>query len=264
MWSRWSRSFKGEKLKIVNGQRATDGQFPWQVSLGVTRVGNSLYAHFCGGSVYSKSVIITAAHCVVDNVPADLIITAGTMSLGDFDMRRYVKRIIVKSNYDPKNQDNDIAILELAAPLKLVAGKVAPVDLLTPSAESTLLATGVKLRVAGWGVTQENGDVSRVLQWAELPFVSRDRCNEPGANHGQVTGRMLCADFSEGGIDACQGDSGGGLTLIPAPPQTPKLTGIVSWGDGCARPEKYGVYTDVAQFAGWVAACVAALPVCKD
>ena len=75
---------------------------------------------------------------------------------------------------------------------------------------------------------------------------------------------MLCADFSEGGIDACQGDSGGGLTLIPAPPQTPKLTGIVSWGDGCARPEKYGVYTDVAQFAGWVAACVAALPVCKD
>ncbi|MCI5222179.1 MAG: hypothetical protein D3924_05785, partial [Candidatus Electrothrix sp. AR4] len=41
--------------------------------------------------------------------------------------------------------------------------------------------------------------------------------------------------------DACQGDSGGPLT------QGNILTGITSWGTGCAEPNLYGVYTRISR-----------------
>ena len=52
---------------------------------------------------------------------------------------------------------------------------------------------------------------------------------------------MLCAGRDSGGIDTCQGDSGGPLT------RGSSLTGIVSWGNGCARRNLFGVYTRISQ-----------------
>jgi secreted trypsin-like serine protease len=65
---------------------------------------------------------------------------------------------------------------------------------------------------------------------------------------------MVCAGFPQGGVDTCQGDSGGpmfGKTSAGAL----RIVGTTSFGDGCARPGKPGVYARVADdtLRPWIA-----------
>jgi len=59
------------------------------------------------------------------------------------------------------------------------------------------------------------------------------------------------AGFDAGGVDSCQGDSGGPL-FVRRPAAADTLIGVVSWGAGCARPGRPGVYTKVSAFADWI------------
>lgn len=61
---------------------------------------------------------------------------------------------------------------------------------------------------------------------------------------------QLCAGYAAGGPDACQNDSGGPLVCKQGTRWT--QYGIVASGDGCGKPNKYGVYTDVTKFTEWI------------
>ncbi|MEA2605100.1 MAG: transrane protease serine [Acidobacteriota bacterium] len=242
---------EGKAPKIVGGSVAAAGAYPWQVSLGVSWIANPYDAHFCGGSVYSASWIITAAHCVRDNQPEDVSIVAGTNVLRPGSVRHNVRRIIVHKAYVPATSDNDIALLELFEPLALDA-KTRAIPLLDKAAEATALIEDATLEVAGWGATNEGGDPVKDLRFVRVPFVTRDTCNRPLAYNGQISNNMICAGPLAGGTDSCQGDSGGPLSVVSA---SPVLAGVVSWGEGCARPNKVGVYTRVPQYVDWIRGC---------
>jgi hypothetical protein len=110
---------KGEAPKIVGGDVAPTGAFPWQVSLVVAFIADASRAHFCGGSIFNTKWIVTAAHCIEGNGAQDIHVIAGVNRLAKNSARENVRRIIRHKSYNASTQDNDIALLELLNPLEL-------------------------------------------------------------------------------------------------------------------------------------------------
>jgi secreted trypsin-like serine protease len=124
------------------------------------------------------------------------------------------------------------------------------------AAESLIVPPGQPLEVTGWGATREGGDTSNDLLMAKVPYADRAACNAADAYNGRITEGMICAGFKEGGVDSCQGDSGG--PLVWRTQDGPFLVGVVSYGEGCARRLRYGVYTRVSAYRAWIKNVVSA------
>lgn len=234
----------GQDVRIIGGKPVPFKENPWQVAILAATVPNNLVAQFCGGSIIDKRWVLTAAHCVDGGtLPAQIQILTGTDSLETGGLRVNVSNIVVHENWNKKTNDFDIALVQVSSDL------VAPVIVGdTTSAEHP---TTLVLRVTGWGKTSKSTSAgSKLLQGIEIPYVTRAKCNLPASYDGDVTDNMICAGVPQGGVDSCQGDSGGPNTGIVNGQR--RLVGIVSWGEGCALRDKYGIYTNVSRFGPWV------------
>ncbi|XP_017574827.1 suppressor of tumorigenicity 14 protein homolog [Pygocentrus nattereri] len=234
--------------RIVGGQNADVGEWPWQVSLHYMNNG-----HTCGASIISNKWLLSAAHCFASaeasyHEASSWLTYSGMQDQEKEDSNvqmREVKTIITHQDYNQMTQDNDIALLELKEPL-VFSNTIHPVCL---PASSHVFPAGMPCWVTGWGALREGGRVSRVLQKAEVKIINDTVCDE--VTEGQVTSRMLCSGFLAGGVDACQGDSGGPLVCL-SEANIWFQCGIVSWGEGCARRNKPGVYTRLTKFRDWI------------
>lgn len=243
---------RGESPKIIGGVLAEPGEFPWQVSLVVSWIADPARGHFCGGSIYDNRWIVTAAHCLAGLSPFDINVVAGTNVLSTGAPRFNVVRTIPHQSYDPATNDNDVALLEVrdGMPLSVTMKPISPAT----SSNEERLASGTKLVVTGWGATTQGGATVADLRKVDVPFVTNTACNDVLSYNGKITANMLCAGEALGGKDSCQGDSGGPLVWREG--DEPRLVGVVSWGEGCAKPGKYGVYANVAKFDSWIKACI--------
>lgn len=79
-----------------------------------------------------------------------------------------------------------------------------------------------------------------------MPLIKQEVCAAAYENFQHLTESMLCAGILKGGKDSCQGDSGGPLTVKG------QLAGVVSWGQGCARPNFPGVYARLSVLKDWI------------
>ena len=109
---------------------------------------------------------------------------------------------------------------------------------------------GKQCYIAGWGKTQWDGAQPDKLQEAAVKLVPRTTCNKPESYNGKVHQRAICAGYAQGGVDACQYDSGGALACEHE--GRFYVHGLVSWGIGCAQPLKYGVYANMELLRSWV------------
>lgn len=233
--------------RIVGGINADVGEWPWQVSL------HYMDSHACGASIISDTWLLSAAHCFNTGEPSYHEVSSwktysGMRSQENIDGNvqiRDLKTIITHPDYNQLNNDNDIAVLELEKPL-VFSSTVHPVCL---PAKSHIFPPGMSCWVTGWGAIREGGQGATVLQKAEVKIINDTVCDS--VTDGQVTSRMMCSGFLSGGVDACQGDSGGPLVCV-SQENIWFQSGIVSWGEGCARRNKPGVYTRVTKFREWI------------
>ncbi|GAA2780240.1 serine protease [Saccharopolyspora taberi] len=217
--------------KIVGGQPASIADHPWVVFLT-----DAQGSQRCGGTLAAPDKVVTAAHCVHGESNDAVQVVAGRQKLDGTDgTAAKVTNIWVHPNYQSASGGSDVAVLTLD---QQVAGEPLPV---ASKSDSGLYEPGTPSTVLGWGRTAENGQQSNELLKADVQVLADQDCSTPyGEQYKPDT--MTCAGVPNGGVDACQGDSGGPLVAGD------KLIGIVSWGNGCARPGNPGVYTRVATF----------------
>ncbi|ENQ4671776.1 S1 family peptidase [Vibrio cholerae] len=235
----------GVSSRIIGGEQAPAGEWPYMVAL----TGRDTDYDFCGGSLLNERYVLTAAHCVDKEDPAhiDAIVGAYDMkNLGTAERIR-VKRIYVHQDYAYASGGNDIAVLELES-----APRLTQFTSIATAADFNQINNGDLLTVIGFGNRKEvNGvksDPPTKLHQVDVPFVPIEECRTKGLGYDSQGEGVFCAGTA--GKDSCSGDSGGpiffrtnhGLVQM----------GVVSWGTGCGRPNKPGVYTKLSAFNTWL------------
>ncbi|XP_008283230.1 chymotrypsin-like protease CTRL-1 [Stegastes partitus] len=229
--------------KIVNGETAVSGSWPWQVSLQDSRG-----FHFCGGSLINQNWVVTAAHCRVSARDHRVI-------LGEHDRQsnsepiqvKTISRAITHPYYNTQNFNNDITLLKLSSPAQMTA-RVSPVCL---ASSSTSIPSGTTCVTTGWGRTGQTSS-PRYLQQAALPLMSPAQCRQYWGQN-RITDAMICGGAS--GVSSCQDDSGGPLVCQSG--SVWSLVGIVSWGTSNCNVRTPAVYARVSYLRQWIDQTVA-------
>ena len=263
--------------RVVGGTATTIERWPWQVAIAFPPDGRNGYQRqFCGGSLVAPTIVITAAHCVYDfidptgvtciqplagfnNPASDFSVITGRTRLSSSAGAEIPVAEIYYFESGPRHQAQssgdgeglfdcntfewDVVFLQLAS----AAPPPAQTILIAGADERDTWAPGRPAVVTGWGATSEGGSGSDILRFADVSIIDDATCGRDDVYGDQFFPQvMVCAGvFPQGGSDTCQGDSGGPL-VVPLASGAYRLVGDTSFGEGCAQPNKPGVYGRLA------------------
>uniref|UniRef100_A0A2I3FTJ2 Enteropeptidase n=1 Tax=Nomascus leucogenys TaxID=61853 RepID=A0A2I3FTJ2_NOMLE len=231
--------------KIVGGSNAKEGAWPWLVGL---YYGGRL---LCGASLVSSDWLVSAAHCVYGRnlEPSKWTAILGLHMTSNLTspqtVSRLIDQIVINPHYNRRRKDNDITMMHLEF-------KVNYTDYIQPIClpeENQVFPPGRNCSIAGWGTVVYQGTTANILQEADVPLLSNEKCQQQMPEYN-ITENMICAGYEEGGIDSCQGDSGG--PLMCQENNRWFLAGVTSFGYKCALPNRPGVYARVSRFTEWI------------
>ena len=242
--------------KIVGGRQIPVTAAPWQVM--ITFLLPRGQEGLCGGSILNATTVVTAAHCVTDDVvvpnpdllPLEISVDAGIsrfdpnsgeaapqtgdapQSVGVTSSRVHpgYPRSLVNGSGTLADFVDDVAVLTLDEPLDLSGPAKQPIPL---TAQNVVSPVGAGGTVTGFGVQGENPEISSGNLFA-LDESVQDAALTPA---GPLNALFVVGVAPAGSF--CSGDSGGPLQLGGA------LLGIVSSSLSCAGGQP-NFYTNVS------------------
>jgi len=246
--------------KVVGGDEADFGEWPWQVSLRKYKEGEFInwgtFEHKCGGALLSDTWVVTAAHCVLGLDIDDI-----EVRLGEHQRKheaepfkhvdKKIEKMVIHRRFDNLTKEFDIALLKFRDGPVEFQPNIIPICL--PTSSSSM--EGSSGWVTGWGkIFKWRRFMSDILMEVEVPIISNRQCEKLFKKSGypQYLPRIfLCAGYHKGGKDTCHGDSGGPIS-VQGRDGSWVLAGITSWGIGCGDGYSPGVYTRISEFRYWI------------
>ncbi|XP_055381495.1 serine protease snake-like [Condylostylus longicornis] len=234
----------------VAGYETEPNEFPFMAAIGYGDAKNPIYN--CGGVLAERNYVITAAHCAKYNGEPAIVVRIGGNPLSDNATQPIrVVKVIIHPNYESNTELNDIAILALGQHVDETPVCLYSFGKLELAYQSNVIAMG-------YGSTSFGGAFARRLLKVYLKIIDNSECVKEYGNQ-PIVESQLCVQgntrhFNGTEIaiqDTCQGDSGGPLLLQSSLTFSPRIVGIVSYGQGCGTKIP-GIYTNISSYIDWI------------
>ncbi|KAJ8666928.1 hypothetical protein QAD02_008590 [Eretmocerus hayati] len=263
-WTSAEDHRSSRQRRVVGSSQVSIFSHPYIASLR-----NPSNEHYCGGSIISPWIILTAAHCLQNYPSETLTVKVGSDHINTGGSLHRVSKKVLHENYQYRIQTNgrsypvnDIGLLKLESPIALDYSRASTIQLFQKNEQINEYSTGI---VVGWGLEhgrnyahdvalylEEQSNIwksfqptlhaSKYLKAANLQIISRETCSRVSGYEGLED--QICT-YSPG-KGSCLGDSGGPLVV------SGRQAGIISWGEDCNNESAPGVYTEVAAFYDWI------------
>ncbi|KAJ2238162.1 hypothetical protein H4R99_003444 [Coemansia sp. RSA 1722] len=252
-------SVSAESERIIGGQAASTGKFPFAVHLFKDD------SPYCGGTLIDSEWVVTAAHCVASS--------SGSGGAGEFsanDAASYkvgygsngaslndyveVESITINAGFDPVWYTSDIALLKIKSNADLVKKtQVASISGASVDAGQTVINVG-------WGQTSnDNTNQASTLMYADLVTADDATCKKGASDWNGQNGRYVCTAYATApGVGNCFADSGGPLLLESGSGYA--LLGLVSFdvniedpsNTKCAQKGNISYFTRVSSYLSFI------------
>ncbi|RVE49320.1 hypothetical protein evm_006033 [Chilo suppressalis] len=240
---------KGE-VRIAGGEVTTINQYPFAAAL-LTNVDGAAFIQRCGGSILSRSAILSVASCFYtgDQVhqARNWRARVGSSYSASGGTIYFIRQINIYSTFEPTSTRYDVAVLRTTFDMVFQPGVVEAAFI---AGRSYSFSPNQEVRAIGWGEGSNTEEPTTQLRHVDIWVVDQQLCASRYDNDPNIDENVVCAGWIDVGVKGqCPGDNGS-----PLLDSNNTVVGIFSWAQGCADLIHPGVNTRVSAFTSWIVA----------